>query len=177
MGDLKSAKILGGIGAILTLVDLGFIGFILKLLGVKHIADATGNEDIFKKFVIAAVLWIVGLLVLFVSFFGAIRTGKLGLGVIGAGLIAAAIILLIGSWFLKVSYDLISRETEVGYFHTAGLLYFIGAILTFVLIGVFIIFIAAIVEVIAFFSLPDTPPKKSTASTAEFSEDEFSSEF
>ncbi|MBP1912372.1 hypothetical protein [Thermococcus stetteri] len=47
MADLKNAKLLGGIGAILTVVGVGFIGFILKLLAVKNIAEATGREEIF----------------------------------------------------------------------------------------------------------------------------------
>lgn len=50
MGSLSNAKILGGVGAILSLVGLGFIGFILKLVAVKQISDATGNKEIFNKY-------------------------------------------------------------------------------------------------------------------------------
>jgi len=56
---------------------------------------------------------------------------------------------------MKQSYDMISEETGVGMFHTAALLYIIGAVLTIVIIGLLLILIAAILEIAAFFSLSD----------------------
>ena len=52
-------------------------------------------------------------------------------------------------------------------FSTVALLYIIGAILTVIMIGVFIILIAAILEIVAFFSLPDSTPESSASTPAE----------
>ncbi len=160
MGDLKSAKTLGGIGAILTLVGLGFIGFILKLLAVKNIAEATGRGEIFSKYLWAAVLGVISDLVLILAFIGSMgsmtsESPEQVIGTIGIGGLFAVLLLILGMWFMKQSYDMISEETGVGTFHTAALLYIFGAILMIVVIGAFLILIAAILEIIAFFSLPD----------------------
>ncbi|WP_167890519.1 DUF996 domain-containing protein [Thermococcus sp. 18S1] len=159
MGDLKNAKMMGGIGAILTVVGLGFIGFILKLLAVKNIAEATGRGEIFSKYLWAAILNILASLILvgtmFGSMLGASNSPEFGLGMLGAGGIIAVVLMIVGVWFMKQSYDMISEETGVGMFHTVALLYIIGAILMIVLIGGLLIVIAAILEIIAFFSLPD----------------------
>lgn len=68
---------------------------------------------------------------------------------------------------MKQSYDLIAEETGVGMFHTVALLYIVGAVLTIVLIGALLLLIAAILEVIAFFSLPDSVPEKASTTPAE----------
>ncbi|WP_010477922.1 DUF996 domain-containing protein [Thermococcus zilligii] len=169
MAELKDAKIWGGIGAILTLVGLGFIGFILKLVGVKKISEATGNEEIFSKYLWAAVLNILASVILFGSFFAGILTGnfKLSLASIGLGVIVGAILMIVGVLLMKQSYDLIAKETGVGMFHTVALLYIVGAVLTIVLIGGLLLLIAAILEVIAFFSLPDSVPEKASTTSAE----------
>lgn len=160
MGSLSNAKILGGIGAILGLVGLGFIGFILKLVAVKQISDATDNKEIFSKYLWAAILNIVAGIVLFGSFFIPLLSGNLefSLSALGLGLIVAVILMIIGVIFMKQSYDMISEETGVGMFKTVALLYIIGAVLMIILVGSFIILIAAILEIVAFFSLPDEVP-------------------
>ncbi|WP_168194725.1 DUF996 domain-containing protein [Thermococcus aciditolerans] len=159
MSDLKNAKMMGGIGAILTVVGLGFIGFILKLLAVKNIAEATDRDEIFSKYLWAAILNILASLILmgtmWGSMLGASKSPEFGLGMMGAGGIIAVVLMIVGVWFMKQSYDMISEETGVGMFHTVALLYIIGAILMLVLIGGLLIVIAAILEIIAFFSLPD----------------------
>ncbi|ASJ12192.1 DUF996 domain-containing protein [Thermococcus thioreducens] len=161
MADLRNAKLMGGIGAILTFVGLGFVGFILKLLAVKNIAEATGREEIFSKYLWAAILGILASLVFVASWWGAIMgmaahgAPEFGLGMMGVGGLLAAVLMIVGAWFMKQSYDMISEETGVGAFHTAALLYIVGAILMIVLIGGLLVLIAAILEIIAFFSLPD----------------------
>ncbi|EEB73064.1 DUF996 domain-containing protein [Thermococcus sp. AM4] len=168
MAELKNAKMLGGIGAILSVIGLGFIGFILKLLAVKQISEATGNEDIFNKYLWAAITNIIGGIIVFGSFMAAIRSGKFGVGVLGLGGFIAVVLLIVGAWFMKQSYDLIAEETGVGMFHTVALLYIVGAILMIFLIGGLLIAIAAILEIVAYFSLPDTLEKSSPTPTAEF---------
>jgi uncharacterized membrane protein len=159
MADLKNAKILGGVGAILTLVNLGFIGFILKLLAVKNIAEATGRGEIFSKYLWAAILNILGSLIFVGTAWGAMlgspKSPGFGFGMLSIGGLVAAILMIAGVWFMKQSYDMISEETGVGLFHTTALLYIFGAILLIVLVGAILIVIAAVLEIVAFFSLPD----------------------
>ncbi|AFL94465.1 hypothetical protein CL1_0253 [Thermococcus cleftensis] len=165
MTDLKNAKLLGGIGAILTVVGIGFIGFILKLLAVKNIAEATGREEIFSKYLWAAILAIIASLVWFGTIFGSIMgmnsSPEMGLGMMGIGGLVAALLMIAGMWFLKQSYDMISEETGVKTFHTVGLLYIVGAVLSIIVIGLLLIVVAAILEIIAFFSLPDSVEQES----------------
>ncbi|NJD99257.1 DUF996 domain-containing protein [Thermococcus sp. LS1] len=163
MGELSNAKILGGVGALLGIVGLGFIGFILKLLAVKNISEATGNEEIFSKYLWAAILNIIAGLILFAAFLPMMGGHeKIGMASFGIGGIIAVVLMIVGVWFMKQSYDMIAEETGVGMFHTVALLYIAGAILLLIMIGALLIVIAAILEVVAFFSLPDEVPGKET---------------
>jgi uncharacterized membrane protein len=60
--------------------------------------------------------------------------------------------------FLRRSYDKIGMRLNVNMFHTTGLLYLIGAALTIVIVGLFIVLIAEILQIVAFFSIPEQPP-------------------
>ena len=185
MATLGQAKTLGGVGAILVLLSfvpyagsvLSIIGFILILIAVKYISEVIGDPKVFNNMIIAVVLAIVGLAVGAVVVFGALYS-FIGLGSIGsltpgtvpsgglAGFIAALIIGLVVIWifylvasiFLKRSYDTIATRLNVGSFHTAGLLYLIGAALTIIIVGIIIIFIAVILQIVAFFSIPEQTP-------------------
>ncbi len=160
MGRMKNAKLLGGIGAVLTLAGVGFIGFILKLLAVKDIAVKTGREEILKKYLWAAVLWIASSLILtgvFIDYwFNPPATPGMAFETIGVGTFLAALLMIVGSWFLKESYSDIAGETGVERFHITGKLYFFGGILSLVMIGFALIFVAAAFEILAFLSLPES---------------------
>ena len=56
---------------------------------------------------------------------------------------------------MKRSYDTIGTRLNIGMFHTTGLLYLIGAA-TFILgVGILIIIVAEILQIVAFFSIPE----------------------
>ncbi len=171
--EIKDAKILGGVGAILTLVGgfvpkigwiISIIGFVLLYLGYKKISEASGRSEIMSSFIIAVVLAIVASIIIafggISSFMGIFSIARGGRG----GLVALAIILFILAWILSiVGYyfykrvlDITNEVTNVTYFKTGGLLIFIGAILMIVVVGFVLILIGRIFEIIAFFSLPDT---------------------
>lgn len=78
------------------------------------------------------------------------------------GLIVGWIVMIVATLYLRKSYDRIAEYTKVDMFKTTGLLYFIGAITLIVLIGFLILFIAKILEIVAFFTLPDTLPAQTT---------------
>ena len=70
-------------------------------------------------------------------------------------LIVWIIFYILSAVYLKKSFDGIAQGTRVDMFKTTGLIYLIGAILIFIGIGFIILFIAQILMIVAFFSLPD----------------------
>ncbi len=158
MGRMENARLLGGIGAVLTLAGAGFIGFILKFLAVKEIAVETGREEMLKDYIWAAVLWIASSLLLtgvFIEYWlNPPAAPRMALETIGVITFLAALLMIAGSWFLKESYTSIAEETGVKTFDTAGKLYFFGGILSLILLGFALILVAAILEALAFFRLP-----------------------
>lgn len=195
MGSLAQAKTLGGVGSILLVLGLvpsvGFIlgiaGFILVLVAVKYIADATGKRAIYSNMIIAVIMAIIGMIIAMVLVFGALYA-FLGvevlegvipplieqpditdmdfiafLGALILGLILFWIFFMISAVFLKKSFKAISSTLNVGMFGTAGLLYLIGAILIVVVVGIVLILVAQILMIVAFFSMPEQPPAAAPA--------------
>src|SRR5262249_13612915 len=62
------------------------------------------------------------------------------------GLVIAWIVFLIGSIFIRRSYDQIKLRTNVGLFGTTGVLFLVGAATVIIFIGIIIIFIAQILQ-------------------------------
>jgi uncharacterized membrane protein len=191
MSNIGQAKILGGIGALLTLLfiipNIGFVlsivGLVLVFLAVKYIADETKDHSIFQNylmnfiFYIIAIGAIIGIMILSfgvsggMSWITAIQPGDITdfnsfwasfstmfIGCILAFLIAW-IMLLIGALYLKKSYDRIAEHTKVDLFKTTGLVNLIGAATLIIFIGAFIIVIAKILEIVSYFSLPESLPQ------------------
>jgi uncharacterized membrane protein len=184
MASLGQAKTLGGVGSILVLLTpipyagpaLAIAGFIMILVAVKYIADVVGDRKIFNDMIIAVVLAIVGIAVFAILVVGAIYS-LIGLGsysytpgtappsgftaaiaAIIIGLVVIWVFYLVSSIFLKRSYDTIATRLNVGTFHTAGLLYLIGAATTIIFVGFIIVFVAQILQIVAFFSVPEQMP-------------------
>ncbi|MFA4663111.1 DUF996 domain-containing protein [Pyrococcus kukulkanii] len=175
--SMSNARMYGGIGAILGLVGpliprIGFAieiaGLVLVFLAVKIISDETGDGRIFSDFLKAFIATVGGMIVFVVIVLVTVGTAFLNpkefmpqnlMAVIGSiivGFIILWVTLIIGSYFRKKSYELIAQYTGVDMFKTSGLLYFIGAILIIVFgIGALIMLVAAILEIVAFFSLPE----------------------
>lgn len=184
MASLGQAKTLGGVGSILVLLSpipyagavLAIVGFIMILIAVKYIADALGDQRIFNNMIIAVVLAIVGIVVGVVVVLSALYS-LIGLGNIRytpgtppptgfsavfasiiVGLIVIWIFYLVASIFLKRSYDSIATRLNLGTFHTTGLLYLIGAATAIIFVGFIIVFVAEILQIVAFFSVPEQMP-------------------
>ncbi len=169
MANLKTARTWGGLGAIFSLFYMTyFIGFVLKLFAVKEIAEATGRLKIFRDYTWAALLNITASFIFSWAFYDMLSKYE---GVIhnpaelekllsqfGDWLFVGTIIMIIGVWFMKRSYDAITEATGVGNFHTAALVYLIGAVLSLFLVGYFFILLGAIFEIMAFFGLPEVLP-------------------
>ncbi|MGD8565730.1 MAG: DUF996 domain-containing protein [Candidatus Bathyarchaeota archaeon] len=88
------------------------------------------------------------------------------LGAIIAALIVLFIVLVIAAIFYRKSLNLTASKSGVGMFGTAGMLLLIGAILSIILIGAIVIWIAFILLTVAFFSIKPTT-KSPTPPTSE----------
>lgn len=183
MATLAQAKTLGGVGSILVLLTiipgfgfiLGIVGFILVLIAVKYVSDAVQDPSIFKNMMIAVVMAILGV-VIFVGVVRAVIPGlinitdpttlpdigeALALEAIETFLAALALLwifYLVAAVFLRKSYVSIANRLGVNIFATTGLLFLIGAVTIIILVGLIILLIAYILQIVAFFSIPDQPP-------------------
>jgi len=170
MPSLRDAKLLGGIGSILLLIPYADLaGFVLVLISLKFISDIVGRSSIFTNALYAVILGIIGLGLMIFSGFSLLFTGFSLFGALFINIFAllfsvlliviAAILLILGMWFFKRSLDETGDVLNQKNFKTAGLLFFIGAIIAITIIGsivTFILFlIGAIFLILAFFSLPD----------------------
>ena len=166
---------------------LGLIGFIMVFIAVKMIADEAKDKEIFNSYLYAFILGIIAivavlaiLLMTFTSvggieFFMDLQDLAINnpsdpmvifdtLAPVLTGAIAALvigwIIFIVSSIYIRKSFTKISEVTNVKWFGTTGLLFLIGAFTLIILIGFLILIIAVILEIVAFFSLPDQLPAK-----------------
>lgn len=161
---------------------LGIIGLVLIFVAVKYIADETKNHSIFQNYLmnfIFSIIAIVAVIVIMIMSFGISggmswftsiqeqnftdpSTVWSSFGTLIGGCILALfvawILLIISALYLRKSYNSIAEHTKVDLFKTTGLVYFIGAVSLIVVIGIFIIIVAKILEIVAFFSLPENLP-------------------
>jgi len=159
-------------------IGLLIVGLVLMLIAVKNIADTLGDQAIFSNMMYSVILAIIGPVIATVvvfaaaaSFISAFRGFTPGtttlpsgfLALIGIVILAFVILwvcILISTVFVKKSYDAIALKLRVDIFHTTGLLFLIGATTLIVLVGVVILFIAAILQIVAFFSIPEQVPSQ-----------------
>lgn len=165
---------------------LAIAGSVMVLVAIKYLSEAVSDPTIFRNMIIAVVTAIMGLVVgvavilsTVLSVFGltAISGGFGGVGgftppssipagdwvglILGiiAGLAVVWILLIVSAIFVRKSYGSVASKIGVGMFGTAGLLYLIGAALTIVLVGFILILVAEVLNIVAFFSIPDQPPQ------------------
>lgn len=185
---MQDAKMLGGIGSILVLltavpgvgVVVGVVGFVLILVAIKYVSDATGDRSIYDNMLIGVIMAIAGLVlgaavivISVVRFFGlnlsnlssistkfnsnSYTTGQwMGLaGELLVGLVVVWLALSFSAVFVRRTYTSIGTKLNISMFQTAGTVYLIGAVTTLVLVGFIILFVAQILLVVAFFSVDE----------------------
>lgn len=74
-------------------------------------------------------------------------------GVVIATILLFILSTIVGYYFWYQSLKKLAAKTGVDYFRIAGLLYFIGAITSIILIGGLVIFVAWIFHIVAYFNL------------------------
>ena len=159
-------------------IGLLIVGLVLMLIAVKNIANTVGDPVIYSSMMYSVILAIIGPVIAaavafaaaasFISTFRGYTPGTTTLpsgflAALGFLLLAGVILIvciLISTIFLKRSYDAIALKLRVNMFHTSGLLFLIGAATLIVGVGVVILFIAAILQVVAFFSIPEQVPSQ-----------------
>jgi uncharacterized membrane protein len=169
MGTLHDAKILGGIGSILMLF-IPIAGQILVLIAAKYISDTTNDKSIFNNVLYAMIFSIIGsiaaTMLIYTSMFAFLMNPAGALMGVITSLGVAFIFLLLGAIFLRRGFNRIAELVNVSHFRTAATLFLIGAILTIIMVGLLIIFIAEIFMIVAFFSLPDQLPTQAPPSSS-----------
>ena len=169
---------------------ISIIGLVFIFIAVKGISEIAKDEDIFRNYLmyfIFTILAIVAIIVIMIIAFGAaggfswiteitsmqsedmtdLNTfwdlfGDLIIGAIVA-LFVGWVLAIVSALYLRKCYNKIAEHTKVSTFKTTGTIYLIGAVTLIILIGFLIILIAKIIEIVAYFSIPDAlPASKST---------------
>jgi uncharacterized membrane protein len=162
---------------------VNILGLVLVLIAVKTISDITKDTQIFNDFLLYFIINILTIAVMIgvtflvfdaiegFSFFQNLNNGQITnfpsfWNSVGSlvyacviGLFIGWILTIIGALYFKRSYHRIAKHTDIELFKTAGTVYFVGALTLIILVGFLIIFIAKIIEIIAYFSLPDSTSK------------------
>ena len=160
---------------------LGLVGLILLLISLKGLSGYYNEKGIFDNALYGIVTAIIGVVV-FVAGIAVAAVGLLSdLGiawsdwaaiqgldwqaVVTWDIIEPHIAVIIGSFvalfafvvvsdiFLRRSLTIISAKTKVNLFGTAGLLILIGAMLSIIVVGFILIWVALIMLTVAFFSI------------------------
>ena len=163
------------------------VGVILVLIALKGYAEVYKDGNVFQHALYTVVFEIVGGVVFIgVIFYGAMDfLSSLGinsftdmqsfqsidwqtmitpsnilpfLGIIALGLVILFACTVLASLFFKKSMNALSTKTNVKLFHTTGTVFFVGALLTIILIGIVLIWVSFILLLIAFYESKPTEP-------------------
>lgn len=181
--NFENDRIIGIIGTLLLIISpivsgwgiiLVIIGTILLLVSFNGLAKHYQDRNIFHNVLYGGLIFIVGLVIAVViiavaaaslmAFGGIVDPAVLQNMNLGTLLIAVALALIIilassvvGTIFIRKSLKVVAQKSGITMFATAGTVLFIGAILTIVLIGLLIIWIAMILLLVAFFQMKKEP--------------------
>jgi uncharacterized membrane protein len=166
------------VGAILLLLGfvpyagwvLAIVGVVLLVIGMKELSKYYQDQNVYQntltgvKFyvvaVVAAAAAIVAVMIGVASatdftFKNFVPTVGFGVGVAAllAGLVVAFVFYILAASHLKRALDSLAQKSGESSFATAGTLLWIGSILTIVLVGLVLIFVAWIFATLGFFSM------------------------
>jgi uncharacterized membrane protein len=160
--------------AIVLTAVIGFVGIILFLIGMHSLSEYYNEPGIFRNALYSFLTGIIGVVVLIVVIaafaIGSIASGGSSTlstvvsGILGFLLIVflgALVISIISAIFARNAFKKLGETSGVSSFNTAGLLYLIGGILSIVLIGSILIWIAWIFALGGFNALRPKPAEVS----------------
>ena len=157
---------MAAIGALLLFLSfvpiVGIIGIILLIIGIKGLAEYYKDQNIYQHALKGLIFGIIGIVAVSVisllGFIGSIFTLGLagavsGILVIVLAAVVAFIFYLLMAMNFRRAFDLLAERSGEHMFHTAGTLLFWGAVLTIILVGLVLVWIAWLIVAIAFFSM------------------------
>lgn len=174
--NFESNKALAGEASILLLLSiipyvgwvLGIIGIILLLRAMKEFSYYYQDESIYQNSLKGVKYYVVALIAAAVAI-AAIVVGAgsatdftytatieftvgfgIGLAAFLAGIIIAFIFYVLASFNLRKTFDTLAQKSGESSFTTAGTLLWLGAILTIIVVGLLLIFIAWIFAILGF---------------------------
>ena len=189
MSDFGSSKNLAAIGSLLMLIPgVSIVGAILVFIGMKGLSEYYKDDNIFNGVLKGIICGVIGeicaaaaIAAVWIGIIGGAilggasgeyygnpygsATGLFGGAIVGAIvaivlLIVAFVFMLLMAKNLRKAFNSLGDRSGVDLFRTAGTLLWIGAILTIIGIGAFLILITYILLIVAFFSLKENAPKQ-----------------
>lgn len=176
--NFQYSKTLAGEGAILLLLGLiptvgwvlGIVGIVLLLKATKELSYYYQDDSIYQNSLTGLKYYVVGLIAAAVAIaVGVISFATTGLltgapfafaaGVVGGivaiivGLVIAFVFYLLAASHLRRVFETLATKTGESSFSTAGTLFYVGAILTIIGVGLILILVAWIFATIGFFSM------------------------
>ncbi len=161
--NLTLAKILAIAGLLLTLLFgshgiASIAGLILYLIGMHGLREAYGEERIFRYALYSSIAVLVAVIVIAVvvgvGILMAPLTGGLSIGAtVAAGLAILYAAVLATGYYKKKLMETLAPHADSGIARLTGKLYWYGAILTIVIVGLLIVLLAAILEAIVIATL------------------------
>ncbi len=162
MSSLESDKTLAGIGSILLIFPfVSIVGIILVLIGMKGMSNYYKDPSIYQNALWGCIFAFIALIAVAAAvplFFISGAFGVFGLGFGLLALFGLAVVVfvfyVVAAMYLRRAFTSLAQKSGEHMFETAGMLLFVGAILTIVFfIGLLIILVAWIIATIAFFSM------------------------
>jgi uncharacterized membrane protein len=180
--SFEYGKTLAGEGSILLILGivptigwvLGIIGIVLFMRGMRELANYYQDNEIYqnsltgvKYYIVALIAAAVAITALVVGITSAPSIGGItNFGTIGfavgitafiAGIVIAFVFYILASSHLRQTLNTLAEKTGEHSFATAGTLLWVGSILTIIVVGLLLIFIAWIFATIGFFSMRSKP--------------------
>ncbi len=166
-----------GIGALLLVlsgvpgigIPAALAGYILILFAIKNISKILEDKSIFNNMLIVSITGIAGVISMAISFL--ILLMRLETDVnerlvvllsmmlpVVIGLLLFWILFIISAIYMRKSYNSMGKRLNVNMFITSKI-NLIGSISSIILIGFLLFFIAQVLQIVAFFSIPDEIPE------------------
>jgi uncharacterized membrane protein len=136
---------------------------------LEFLSEYYKDNSIYRNALWGVIFFIVGLIAFAVVMssliWGGIFAGMafmpgagLGAGILALGLLVVSVAILfifylLAAMYFRRAFSTLAQKTGEHMFETAGLLLFVGAILTIILVGLALILVAWILATIAFFSI------------------------
>jgi uncharacterized membrane protein len=174
---LEYSKTLAGEGSILLLLSvipyvgwvLGIIGVVLLVRSMKEFANYYQDERIYQETVVGVKFYVIAIIAAAVAVTAIVLgawsathftniftfTAGFGVGLVAflAGIVTAFVFYVFAASHLRKVFNILGDKSGEGSFYTAGTLLWIGSILTIIMVGLLLIFIAWIFSTIGFFTM------------------------